>query len=324
MSRLLRRPPPSSLRLAAAAGVEALERRQRRHRLLAITIAVLRKYVEDGGGRLSALIAYWGFFSLFPLLLALVTVLAFVLHGDPAAQRAVINSALSNYPIIGPELSHHLHRLNGSPISLAIGLAGTLYAGLGVLNAVQHAFQVAWGIPPSERGSFVAGRLRGLALLAAFGLLLLASTALAGSAANQRGVIGTAVGVALALALNLALFYFSFRIYTPSSVGPRALLPGVVGGALVWQLFQHIGGIYVTHVIRHLSATAGVFALVLGLLVWLYLGARLLVFALELNVVLAKRLYPRSLRSNHPLDADLRALAERTRGDGYDNARRDR
>jgi len=283
-----------------------VERLQRRHPAVAVAIAVVLKYAEDGGGNLAALIAYWGFFSLFPLLLALVTILAFVLHGDPAAQRAVVHSALANYPVIGPELAHNLRGLNGSPLPLVLGLLGTLFAGLGVLSAVQHAFEALWEVPRRERASFLKVRLRGTAQLAVFGLLLLISTAVAGAAAApaKGGPLGGLVAALLALLLNLCLFYSVFRIYTPSRARPSRLWPGIAFGAIGWQILQHVGGLYVTHVIDHARATAGVFALVLGLLVWLYLGGRLLILAIELNIVLARSLYPRPLLGDLPAEVE--------------------
>jgi YihY family inner membrane protein len=291
------KPPPQTSPAFKERLLAPLDRLQSRHRPVAVLVGVVFRYSEDGGGNLAALIAYWGFFSLFPLLLALVTILAFVLHGNPAAQRAVVHSALSNYPVIGPELAHNLHSLSGSPIGLVVGLAGTLFAGLGVLSAVQHAFETIWGIPRTERASYIAVRVRGLFQLAVFGLLLLVSTAVAGIASSpaKGGPLAGLIAALIALVINIGLFYSLFRIYTPSRAQPQRLWPGVLFGAVGWQLLQHIGGLYVTHVIDHAKATAGVFALVIGLLVWLYIGGRLLVLAIELNVVLARGLYPRPL-----------------------------
>ena len=112
----------------------------------------------------------------------------------------------------------------------------------------------------------------------------------------------------LALAANLLLFFCAFRLLTTSEVPTRDLLPGVVVAAVLWQILQHIGGYYVEHVVRHAKETSGLFAFVLGLLSWLYLGSQVTLFAMEINVVRAQRLWPRSFFSQPLLDADRRAL----------------
>jgi YihY family inner membrane protein len=302
-------PPPSHF----SELTRRLDQAQQRHPRVAFLVAVLRKYEEDRGGQLAALIAYWGFFSIFPLLLTFVTILGFVLHGDPAAQRSVLHSALSEYPIIGSELERNIHTLNGSPIALAIGIAGTLFAGLGVTGAIQNAFSEIWAVPRYRRPNFIAWRLRGLLQLAIFGTLLIASTLAAGFVTAQApaGALATALAVLIALVANITLFLLSFRVYTPREIPTDKLWPGVLAGAITWQALEHVGGIYVADVIRHARNTSGLFALVIGLLVWLYLGGRVAVIATEINAVRARRLYPRSLRRLQPLQADLRALRER-------------
>ena len=87
---------------------------QRRHPGAGYPIAVLYKYVDDTGGHLAALLTYYGFVSLFPLLLLASTVLGFVLSGDPHAQQAVLDSALSQFPVIGQQLQNPTRLGGGS------------------------------------------------------------------------------------------------------------------------------------------------------------------------------------------------------------------
>jgi membrane protein len=274
----------------------AVDRFQRRHRRLAFAAGVLKKFDDDQGIQLGALIAYYGFFSLFPLLLVFVTILGFVLQGNAGAQASVLHSTLSQFPIIGTQLQHHVHSLTGSAPALVIGLAGSLLLGLGLTGATQNAFNVVWGIPRGKRPNFIAWRLRGLGLLAVLGLLSLVSTAAAGLVtAETTGALETLAGVAVALAANLALFFLAFRLLTVREIATRDLLPGVVTAAVLWQLLEHVGGFYVDHVVRHAQETSGLFAFVLGLLTWLYLGGQVTVLAAEINVVRARRLWPRKI-----------------------------
>ncbi len=289
--------------------LRALDGFQQRRRGLSFLAAVVKKFGEDRAGQLAALIAYYGFFALFPLLLVFVTVLGFVLEGNRGAQESVLHSTLSQFPIIGEELQHNIHSLKGSGIGLAIGVVGSLLAGLGITGAAQNAFNAVWHVPHKDRPNFIAWRLRGLGLILALGLLMILSTVVAGYVtAAGTGALATAGGVVVALAANLLLFFTAFRLLTTREVPTRELLPGVVVAAVLWQILQHVGAYYVAHVVRHAKETSGLFAFVLGLLSWLYLGAQVTLFAMEVNVVRARRLWPRSFFSQPLLEADKRAL----------------
>jgi YihY family inner membrane protein len=289
--------------------LHALDRHQQRSPRLSFPAAVIKKFGDDQAGQLAALIAYYGFVSLFPLLLVLVTVLGFVLEGDPKTQADVLHSTLGQFPIIGDQLQRNIHSLKGSPGALAIGVAGLLLGGLGIVGAAQNAFLQVWHIPRRQRPNFLHWRLRGLGLLAVLGLLLIVSTVAAGYVTAQTaGAIAVLGGILLALVSNLLLFFVAFRFLTPDEVPTRELIPGVIFAAVLWQILQHIGGYYVAHVIRHAQETSGLFAFVLGLLAWLYLGGQLTLLAAEINVVRARRLWPRSFFSQPLLDADKRAL----------------
>lgn len=283
--------------MSVAERLHAVDRFQMRRRRLGFAVAVLKKYSDDQGAHLGALIAFYGFFSLFPLLLVFVTILGFVLQGDPAAQESVLHSTLSQFPIIGTQLQNNIHSLKGDWVSLVIGLVGSLLAGLGITGATQNAFNRIWGAEPSGAlPNFVSWRLRGLLVIAGLGLLAIVSTVVAGYAtAVTHGAVAVVVGVIVALAVNLVLFFTVFRLMTLDEIPTGELLPGVVVAAVLWQVLQHIGGYYVEHVVRRSPDTAGLFAFVLGLLTWMYLGGQITVIAAEVNVVRARRLWPRRL-----------------------------
>jgi membrane protein len=269
---------------------------QRRSRRLGFLVAVLKRYEEDEAISLGALIAYYGFFSLFPLLLVFVTLLGFVLQGDPKAQESVLHSTVSQFPVIGEQIRANAGSLKGSAVALAFGILGSVLAGLAVTGATQSAFNRVWQIPLRRRFGFLAWRLRGLALVAILGVLSIVSTVAAGYATGQtRGALSVLLGVLIALAANLLLFFTVFRLMTSEQIVTRDLVPGIVLAAVLWQLLQHVGGLYVEHVVRRAQETSGVFALVLGLLSWLYLGGQVVLLAAEVNVVRARRLWPREL-----------------------------
>jgi len=287
--------------------LRGLDRGQQRHRRVSFLAAVAKKFSDDQAGQLAALIAYYGFVSLFPLLLVLVTVLGFVLQGDPDLQQKILNGTLGQFPILSDQLK--LHSLSGSGLALAIGIIGALLAGLGITSATQNAFNRIWDVPFKRRPNFLHARLRGLAMLGILGAMAIISTLAAGFVGTaSHGASAVAGGVLVAFAVNLALFATAFKLLTATDVTWRDLLPGIVVAAVSWQILQHLGGFYIDHVLKRTGPLYGVFALVLGLLAWLYFGAQLIIFAAEINVVKARRLWPRSLFSEPLLRADKKAL----------------
>jgi len=287
--------------------LQDLDRRQQRSRRLGFIAAVIKKFSDDQGGQLAALIAYYGFVSLFPLLLVLVTALGFVLQDDPRERERILDGTLGQFPILRDQ--PELQSLSGSGLALAVGIALALLAGMGITNAAQNAFNRIWNVPFKQRPNFIFIRLRGLGMLAILGALTIVSTTAAGfvgSASHGAGAV--AAGIVVAFVFNFALFMTAFKLLTALDIPWRELLPGVIVAAIGWQLLQHLGGFYVDHELKRTGPLYGVFALVLGLLAWLYLGALLTIFAAEINVVKARRLWPRSFFSEPLLDADRRAL----------------
>jgi membrane protein len=292
--------------------VRAFDGYQQRRKGLAIPLAVFKKFGDDQAGNLAALIAYYAFFSLFPLLLVLTTVLGFVLHGNPSAQAAVERSALGQFPIIGQKIQ--LHALNGSVVALAIGLVTSLLAGMGVTGAAQSAFDRVWAVPHKDRPNFLQSRARGLGLLTFLGIMFLISTVASGLVSGGFGGVGDKIaGYVIALLVNFALYFAAFRLMTVRAIRSRDLRAGVIVAGVVWTILQSVGGYYIGHVLKKQSSVGAEFGLVIALLVWLHLGAQVTLYAAEINVVVTRRLWPRSLFGPPDEPADqrtLRALAK--------------
>lgn len=279
--------------------VNAVDRLQQRRPALAFPVAVWKKFGDDQAGNLAALVAYYSFASLFPLLLVLVTVLDIVLQGDPALRRQVLNSAFGQFPVVGPQLRSNVHSLNQTGVALVIGLVLSFLGARGVANAVQNALNTVWGVPYTRRPGFPWNQLRSVALIIVVGLGLIATTLLSGLAAGAGNVLtgpGAYIGAtAVSLLLNIGLFWLGFRLATASEVTTRELFLGALLSAVVWQILQLLGGYIIGHQISRSSSLYGVFAVVLGLLAWLYLQAQFTLYAMEVAVVRARRLWPRAL-----------------------------
>ncbi|RKE17665.1 YihY/virulence factor BrkB family protein [Streptomyces sp. TLI_171] len=290
--------------------LRALDRTQQRRRPLAVVVALVKKYGDDRGGLLAALITYYGFVSLIPLLLLLSTVLGFVLHGHPGAQQAVVDSALADFPIIGDQLRENVHSVQGSGLALAIGVAGLLYGALGIAQVLQHTMAEVWNVPGVRRPGYWPRLARSLLLFGALGTGLLLSTAAASLVgAAPAGPFARVGGLLLSAVVNAGLFAACLRILTPREVRTGALLPGSALAGPLFTVLQAFGAVLVAHQLRHATAVYGFFATVIGLLSWLYLAAQITVYAAEWNVVLARRLWPRSLLQPPLTGPDEQVLA---------------
>jgi YihY family inner membrane protein len=243
-----------------------------------------------------SLIAYRAFFSLFPLLLLMTTILGYVLAGNEELHREVVNSTLSQFPIIGNQLKGG--SLQGSGVALAVGIVGSVLAGLGVVLETEQTFNRCWGVPKHAERGFVGSRLRGIGLLVVLGGLAVVSTVIGGLAAGGAdflGAGGKVAGLVIATALNLVVFGAVFRLLTTDTVETRSLIPGVIVATIGWEVLQVIGGWYISHEVKNASAVYGTFALVIGLLAWIHLGAMSVVLGAETNVVRTRKLWPRSM-----------------------------
>lgn len=289
---------------------------QKRHAPLAFPVAVVRKFGDDQAGNLAAVIAYYGFFSLFPLLLVLVTVLGMILRSNPDLQTRILDSALANFPVIGTDISRNVHALEGSGGTIAVGIALTLWSGLGVIKATQTAMNTVWNVPFEHRPNFLKSTLRALIMLGVLGVMTLASAA-AGTVGGGSGQWWLVVlGLAVSLVVNLFLFLLAFRVLTSENLTWRDVLPGAAMGSVAWTTLQALGGYYVSREIQGASDVYGTFAVVIGLLAWIFIGVQLTLLAAEVNVVRKRHLWPRSLVQPPFTDADVEALTRYAKQEG--------
>lgn len=269
---------------------------QRSRRWLAFPYAVVKKFGEDGSSNLAVQITYFTFFSVFPLLLALSSVLGYVLAGHAGWAEKVQKNATSHFPLIqGPPPEH------GSVILIVIGTLLALYSGLGVVKAAQHAWDVVYCVPKADRPGWLAQNVRALRLVGIGGLGLILTT-VAASLVASAGAIGldlgpalSVAGIAVALLLNVALFCFVFRWLTVREVSFRDVLPGAVISAVSLAVLQAVASAFIAHKLQGAKQMYGSFGTVIVLLSWFYLQSQVLLLAAQVNVVKQDRLWPRSL-----------------------------
>src|SRR5262245_21822152 len=283
---------------------------QRRWRPAAFAVAVWKKFSDDRARDHAALIAFYGFVAIFPLLLALATLLDIVLRHNQALRQDVLDSALTAYPVIGTQIKNSVHPLTSTGVALAVGLIVALLGARGVARAMQHALNSAWAVPLDRRPRLPASALRGIGLILVIGLGQILTASLSSLALGAGhlviGILAEAGVIALALVANIGIFWLALRLATAADVSWRALRLGAILSAISWQVLQLAGTFVVGHVLRNSSELYGVFGVVLGLLTWLYLQAMITLYAIEACTVREWKLWPRSLRPP-PTEQDLQA-----------------
>ncbi len=302
---------------------DRLDKWQRRSTPLGFTVAVVKKFFDDRGPNLGVQMAYWAFFSVFSLLLALVAILGFIFHGDPSFQKEVRDSAVHQLPVIGPQINSSVGSLAGNGAALAIGVVAALWTGLSFTLATGNALNRLWAVPRVDRPGFFSSRIRGLLLLAVIGSVTVASAAAVGLATNAQiqPPLAQVASMIVSAGVDLLIFLVCFRVLTGAGVTTREVLPGAAVATIGWLALQALGGVYVAHVVKGSSQTYGGFAVVVGLLSWLFLGAQVTLIAAEVNVVLARRLWPRAL-SGRLGSADERALRDAAESEQRDRRQR--
>jgi YihY family inner membrane protein len=290
----------------------SLDRLQQRKPWLAFPVAVWKKFGDDQAGNLAALIAYYAFASLFPLLLVFVTVLDIVLRDFPSLRGDLISSVIGQFPVAYKKLLEpQAHALRETGPALVVGIIFTFLGARGGANAAQNALNQVWGVPFARRPGFPWSQLRSLGLVVAVGLGVVLTSLLSTLAADRASALlgpGARDGaIALSLALNIGVFWLGFRLATARTVSGRELLFAAVLSAITWQVLQLAGGYIIKRQLHHASLVYGGFALLFGLMAWLYLQAQFTLFALEAAVVRARKLWPRSLAPPPLTQPDLRA-----------------
>jgi YihY family inner membrane protein len=279
--------------------VSAADSFQARRPWTAVPVAVWRKFLDDQANYLAALVTYFAFVAIFPLLLIFATVLDMTVKNNPELHRDLLNSALMQYPVIGEDITNNLGSVSGTGLPLSVGIVVLLLGARGVAFAMQNALCQVWGIPRDRRPVLWKRWLYALALLVSVGVGLVVTSFLSGIAGGAGHVLsgfGAYLGaVAVSLTLNIALFWLAFRLAVMRMVRWRNLWLGAVLAAVTWQVLQVAGGYLVTHQLHRSSALYGTFGVVLGLLGWLYLQAIITVYCAEVDAVLAGRRWPRSL-----------------------------
>jgi membrane protein len=275
--------------------LQKLDRAQKSSAPLSVAVATVKKFSEDQSANLAAMIAFWAFFSVFPLFLVLVTLLAIFL---PASDKnSVLGHVAEMFPLLDPKT---VNGLSGAWWTIVLGLATALWSGSGVVRTAQFAFNSVWGIPPSQQPSLVKQTLRSVMVLATIGAGLVLTTLLSGLVASSAsgvnlGAVARIAGYVLSAALDVGIFLAAFRILTDRDVSIRDVLPGAILSGIAFFVLQELSTLIISRYLKNAQSTYGHFATVITILWWFYLQSMITMLGAQLNVVLKQHSYPRSL-----------------------------
>jgi YihY family inner membrane protein len=290
--------------------IRRVDTAQQRHRVSAFTFGVIKKYGDDNGGALASNLAHSAFVTVFPLLMILVTVLVAIASGAPSLRHAVLQAVAKQFPLVGNTLVGNIHKLGrSSTVSLVVGLLIVTWGATGLAQAGLFTMAQAWNLPGPARPGYVPRLGRAVLFLAVLGVGVVGGAFLAGLVTyGHNRVIAVVLAQAFAALVNVGLYLACFRILTPKGVATRSLVPGAVAGGLAWTALQAAAALVVHHYL-HTASVYGIFATVLVLYAWIYLGVQITVYAAEVNVVLTRRLWPRTIVQPPLVEADRASLA---------------
>ena len=302
--------------------ISRIDRWQQRKPIRSFAGAVIKKYSDDDGGYQAALLTYYGFLSLFPLLLVLVTLLQIWFHNNDVVRHDISTSIGHFFPLLGTQLESQIHGLHKAGVGLVIGFLLTIYGARGAADAFRHTVDNMWHIPRDKRVGFPRSLLHSFAIMCAaaagFGATVVVSAFTGGlghawwtkTLANILGAV-----------ILMGVIAYCYRIATNGRLRVRFMLLGAAIAAILIELLLSFGGVFVAHQLKHLDSLYGTFAVVLGLLVWLYFMSQIVLLSAEIDVVRHFGLWPRSFTGKHPTPADEHAQNLFVQSDKYERNR---
>ncbi len=260
-----------------------------KHPSIEIGVDTLDGWRRHLSGRNASVLAFFGFVSIFPLLLAATTILGFVLQDNKDLQDRIIDGALADIPVLGQQLQNDPTSLNGSVWALVIGLAGALWGATKAFAALQAALDDVWEVEVDHRASLPVQRAKALLGILIIGGAQIASIALA-TLVNAAGLpnAGRVVLTVANVIVNIGVLGLMYRFLTAASPTWRDVWPGAITAGVLYTLLQYFGTDITRRIIQNSSDTYGNFAVVLGLITWLSLLAIASIMSAELNAAIVR------------------------------------
>ncbi len=274
--------------------IRPVRRARRRSPVIDIVVLASQGYGRHLASRNAALLAYYGFLTLFPLIMVATTILGFFLQGDPELRTEIVESAVSQIPVLGDQILNQSGQIGGSLTALVIGLASGLWGSTRAFAALQTALDDAWEVPVEHRPNLVVRRVRSVIGLLVIGGAQIATVTLTSIAgwADLGSLSRIAIGLGV-LAVNIAVVTTMFRYLSAAEVSWTMAWPGGVISGVAYTALQLIGTQVVSRLLSGAHSVYGAFASVLAITGWLLIHAVVSLFAAEINAAIhARRLVP--------------------------------
>ena len=276
--------------------IKRIDNFQRRHIIPSFIYAVIKKYNQDNGGYQCAIITYYGFLALFPLLMILTTVSDLLLKNNSVLRKKIINNTIHYFPIIGNQLQNSIHSSTETGIVLIISLLITFYGSRGVASTFSYSLNTLWYTPLFKQASFLKNTIRNFSIIVIGGISLLLGPIVIG----YMTIMGSNIFIKIIIVLlNLLLLWLTIIILFKLAIAGHKRIHQVIIGAAVTavslEVLQVLGSVVMVHELKQLSSIYGTFSLVVGLLFWIYLQVKIILFAVEIDVIREYHLFPRSL-----------------------------
>ncbi|HSX47622.1 MAG TPA: YhjD/YihY/BrkB family envelope integrity protein [Patescibacteria group bacterium] len=283
---------------------------QENHRFFAFTVAVIKKYSDDSAGQQAALLTYYGFLSLFPLLLILTTLTDVVLGKNLEIQRTVLNGLTNYFPLLGSQLSTHVHRINAGGLALFAGILFTLYGTRGVANTFRFAMYKIWRIDKKHMDTFPLTLYKSISLVIIGGFGFILASVIAGlTSSSGHGIVFKSLSILVDIIVLFWLYNFLINFSLPKHITFDDIWVGAIFAACGLVILQALGNLIIAKELKRLDALYSYFAVALGLLFWIYLQTQVLLYSIEIAVVKSQKLWPRSLEAHKPTPADKAVLS---------------
>jgi membrane protein len=274
-----------------------------RHPAIEVGVDTLDGWRRHISGRNASVVAFFGFLSIFPLMLAATTILGLVLKDNEELQQRIIDGALADIPVLGAELENDPASLDGSIWVLVLGLAVALWSATKAFVALQGALDDVWEVDVDHRDAMPKQRSKAL-----LGLVLIGGAQIAGLAMStivaeaNLAVWGRVLLTGGNLVINVVVVAAMFRYLTAASTTWRDVRPGALTAGVAATLIQHFGTRIVVQISSNASDTYGQFALVLGIVTWLSLLAIATIMSAEFNAALLRQREGSIARVQPPAD----------------------
>jgi membrane protein len=286
-------------RVRSATGLQ-WRRAKERHPALAHVVSSWNRLQANNGSQYAAAITYFSFLALFPLILLAVAIAGFFLNSHPAALHSLFAHIEAQVPgSFGTTLKTAIQTAIDKRTGVGIiGLLGVLLTGLGWIGNLRAAINAVWGLTPAKQ-NFLKSKLASLIVLVGLGLGVLVSLGLTvvGTSLTDQVLSGLhldhiaglhwvvkAAGLAVAVLGDLVIFLW-LLVRLPRSNPPRRVaLKGALMASIGLEVLKVVGSFTIAKSAH--SPTAGPFASIIAILIWIQLVARFVLFCVAWMAVL--------------------------------------